>query len=75
MIVLVRYSLDNHPHFISLFVAETTQLRRTTKELEENLLRTEQRFSQLQKTLLSFEEGTIDDFLLNLINVFFFCIR
>jgi hypothetical protein len=35
------------------------QLRRTTKELEENLLRTEQRFSQLQKTLLSFEEGII----------------
>jgi hypothetical protein len=38
---------------------EATQLRRTTKDLEENLLRTEQRFSQLQKTLMSFEEGRI----------------
>jgi len=45
---------------IWFFSAEATQLRRTTKELEENLLRTEQRFSHLQKTLLSFEEGTDD---------------
>ncbi|CAF3848033.1 unnamed protein product [Rotaria sordida] len=37
-------------------VVEVTQLRRTVKEIEENLQRTEQRFSQLQKTLLSTEE-------------------
>ncbi|CAF4405119.1 unnamed protein product, partial [Adineta steineri] len=36
--------------------AEAAVLRRTTKELEDSLLRTEQRFSQLQKTLMSFEE-------------------
>ena len=41
-------------------LAETTQLRRVNKELEENLLRTEQRFSQLQKTLMSFEEGNCE---------------
>lgn len=41
-----------------VLLAEATQLRRANKELEENLQRTEQRFSQLQKTLLSFEEGT-----------------
>lgn len=38
-------------------LAEATQLRRANKELEDNLIRTEQRFSQLQKTLMSFEEG------------------
>ena len=46
--------------FCFLFVlAEATQLRRVNKELEENLIRIEQRFNQLQKTLLSFEEGSI----------------
>lgn len=39
------------------YLAETTQLRRLNKELEENLMRTEQRFNLLQKTLMSFEEG------------------
>ncbi|CAF0803068.1 unnamed protein product [Rotaria sp. Silwood1] len=37
-------------------IVEVAQLRRTTKDLEENLQRTEQRLSQLQKTLLSTEE-------------------
>jgi hypothetical protein len=41
--------------------AEAIQLRRINKELEDNLIRTEQRFSQLQKTLMSFEEGTLID--------------
>jgi hypothetical protein len=59
MIVLVRYILKNkniHNKFL-LIKAEATQLRRINKELEENFLRTEQRFNQLQKTLMSFEEG------------------
>jgi hypothetical protein len=61
MIVLVSSSIDkkNEINLVLFFQVEATQLRRTTKELEENLLRTEQRFSQLQKTLLSFEEGRI----------------
>ena len=42
--------------FISL--AEATQLRRAVAELEENVVRTEQRFNQLQKTLTTFEEGS-----------------
>ncbi|CAF4733141.1 unnamed protein product, partial [Rotaria socialis] len=37
-------------------VSETTQLRRINKELEDNLARSEFRFNQLQKTLMSFEE-------------------
>jgi rootletin len=45
--------------FYFFFTVEVTQLRRTTKELEDNLLRVEQRFSQLQKTLSSFEEGIL----------------
>lgn len=41
---------------------EVSQLRRTNKDLEENLLRTEQRLSQLQKTLVSCEEGKNHDY-------------
>ena len=55
-----RFRSFKDEKFISMrFPAEATQLRRVNKELEENLLRTEQRFSQLQKTLMSFEEGNV----------------
>lgn len=45
------------------YSAEAALLRRTNKELEENFLRTEQRFHQLQKTLMSFEEGMLSTFI------------
>jgi hypothetical protein len=57
MIVLVRFRRNIFVFNFFDDSAEATQLRRVVKELEENLIRTEQRFSQLQKTLMSFEEG------------------
>ena len=49
---------DDGVEFTSISLAEATQLRRAVAELEENLVRNEQRFNQLQKTLTTFEEGS-----------------
>jgi hypothetical protein len=65
MIVLVRYRIIAEIYLFIYFIcysAEATQLRRINKELEDNFLRAEQRFNQLQKTLMSFEEGIVSKF-------------
>lgn len=62
-IALVRCSIELVSDCFFQFdftLAEANQLRRSNKELEENLARNEQRFNQLQKTLTSFEEGLLN---------------